>query len=52
MALGLTQEKQPKSVIQERVDKAIQMLDLADYAERRPSDLSGGQRQRLSLIHI
>ena len=49
MALGLTQEKQPKSVIQERVDKAIQMLDLADYAERRPSDLSGGQRQRVAI---
>ncbi|MEP6018315.1 MAG: ABC transporter ATP-binding protein [Paracoccaceae bacterium] len=49
MALGLTQEKQPKSVIQQRVDKAIQMLDLADYAERRPSDLSGGQRQRVAI---
>ncbi|AXI45468.1 sugar ABC transporter ATP-binding protein [Sulfitobacter sp. SK012] len=49
MALGLKQEKQPKTVINERVDKAIQMLDLGAYADRRPSDLSGGQRQRVAI---
>ena len=49
MALGLKQEKQPKDVIDERVDKAIQMLDLGAYVDRRPSDLSGGQRQRVAI---
>ncbi|NVO58608.1 ABC transporter ATP-binding protein [Rhodobacteraceae bacterium B1Z28] len=49
MALGLKQEKQPKSVIDERVGKAVQMLDLNDYIDRRPSDLSGGQRQRVAI---
>ena len=49
MSLGLKQEKQPKSVIEERVNKAIQMLDLGDYVDRRPSDLSGGQRQRVAI---
>lgn len=49
MALGLKQEKQPKSVINERVEKAVQMLDLAAYVDRRPSDLSGGQRQRVAI---
>ena len=49
MALGLKQEKQPKSVIDERVNKAIQMLDLGAYVDRRPSDLSGGQRQRVAI---
>ncbi|MEM7091025.1 MAG: ABC transporter ATP-binding protein [Pseudomonadota bacterium] len=49
MALGLKQEKQPKSVIDERVEKAVQMLDLAAYVDRRPSDLSGGQRQRVAI---
>ena len=49
MALGLKQEKQPKSVIDERVDKAVQMLDLTAYVDRRPSDLSGGQRQRVAI---
>ncbi|SHJ38272.1 carbohydrate ABC transporter ATP-binding protein, CUT1 family [Shimia gijangensis] len=49
MALGLRQEKQPKAVIEERVSKAIQMLDLNAYVDRRPSDLSGGQRQRVAI---
>ncbi|TDT75374.1 carbohydrate ABC transporter ATP-binding protein (CUT1 family) [Litoreibacter halocynthiae] len=49
MALGLKQEKQPKSVIEERVSKAVQMLDLGAYIDRRPSDLSGGQRQRVAI---
>lgn len=49
MSLGLKQEKQPKSVIDERVGKAIQMLDLGAYEDRRPSDLSGGQRQRVAI---
>ncbi len=49
MALGLKQEKQPKSVIDERVEKAVQMLDLGAYVDRRPSDLSGGQRQRVAI---
>jgi multiple sugar transport system ATP-binding protein len=49
MALGLKQEKKPKPVIEERVNKAIQMLDLTAYVDRRPSDLSGGQRQRVAI---
>ncbi len=49
MGLGLRQEKQPKSVIEERVNKAIKMLDLKAYVDRRPSDLSGGQRQRVAI---
>ncbi|SMX23669.1 ABC transporter ATP-binding protein [Boseongicola aestuarii] len=49
MALGLKQENQPKSVIEARVNKAVQMLDLGAYVDRRPSDLSGGQRQRVAI---
>lgn len=49
MALGLKQEKQPKSVIEDRVAKAVQMLDLGPLVDRRPSDLSGGQRQRVAI---
>ncbi|AXI43375.1 ABC transporter ATP-binding protein [Sulfitobacter sp. SK011] len=49
MTLGLKQEKQPKNVIDERVNKAVQMLDLTAYVDRRPSDLSGGQRQRVAI---
>ncbi|WP_187429735.1 Maltose/maltodextrin import ATP-binding protein MalK [Roseobacter fucihabitans] len=49
MALGLKQEKQPKSEIDARVDKATKMLDLGKYIDRRPADLSGGQRQRVAI---
>ncbi|WP_417242984.1 ABC transporter ATP-binding protein [Celeribacter sp.] len=49
MTLGLKQEKQPAAVIDERVNKAVQMLDLSAYVDRRPSDLSGGQRQRVAI---
>ncbi len=49
MVLGLKQEKQPKAVIDARVDKAVSMLALDAYVDRRPSDLSGGQRQRVAL---
>ena len=49
MTLGLKQEKQPKDVIDARVDKAIAMLDLTAYVDRRPCNLSGGQRQRVAI---
>ncbi len=51
MTLGLKQEKRPPTaVIEERVTKAVQMLDLGGaYVDRRPSDLSGGQRQRVAI---
>lgn len=49
MGLGLKQEGQSKSVIDERVSKASNMLDLAQYADRRPAELSGGQRQRVAI---
>jgi len=49
MSLGLKQENQPKSVIDERVSKASKMLDLDAYIDRRPAELSGGQRQRVAI---
>ena len=49
MTLALKQERQPKSVIDERVAKASKMLNLEEYLERFPSELSGGQRQRVAI---
>ena len=34
---------------QQRLDRALQMLDLEAYKDRLPKDLSGGQRQRVAL---
>ncbi len=49
MTLALKQERQPKSIIEERVQKAARMLDLEPYLDRYPSELSGGQRQRVAI---
>ncbi|WP_170758507.1 ABC transporter ATP-binding protein [Ruegeria lacuscaerulensis] len=49
MTLALKQEKQPKSVIEERVANASRMLNLEPYLDRYPSELSGGQRQRVAI---
>ena len=49
MTLALKQERQPKAVIEDRVAKAAQMLNLDPYLDRYPSELSGGQRQRVAI---
>ncbi len=49
MTLALKQARLNKTVINERVAKVSQMLDLEDYLHRYPSELSGGQRQRVAI---
>src|SRR5690625_1862295 len=49
MAYGLKIKKFPKAEIQERVQKAAQILELSHLLERRPRELSGGQRQRVAM---
>ncbi|MGH3375776.1 MAG: ABC transporter ATP-binding protein, partial [Actinoallomurus sp.] len=36
-------------VIAERVRRAAEILNLADYLDRKPGELSGGQRQRVAM---
>lgn len=49
IAFGLESEKLPKPEVQSRVQEALEMIGLADFAQRRPAQLSGGQRQRVAL---
>ncbi|NLR10253.1 MULTISPECIES: ABC transporter ATP-binding protein [Lactobacillaceae] len=49
VAFGLTLKKLAKSVIAERVAKALKLVQLADYGDRAISELSGGQRQRIAI---
>jgi multiple sugar transport system ATP-binding protein len=49
IAFSLQVRKEPKSVIDERVKEAADMLDLSPYLERYPKALSGGQRQRVAM---
>lgn len=46
---GLKAHKLEKDEIQKRLDEALEMLDLEEYARRTPKQLSGGQRQRVAL---
>jgi sulfate transport system ATP-binding protein len=46
VAFGLTVRKRPKKEIDARVDELLEIVGLAGYQTRYPSQLSGGQRQR------
>ncbi|MDQ7037145.1 MAG: ABC transporter ATP-binding protein [Anaerolineae bacterium] len=49
VAFGLRMRRIQRKGIKKRVDEVLQMVDLQDYADRRPVQLSGGQRQRVAL---
>jgi len=49
MAFGLKMRKVDKSIIDEKVKDAAQILDLDELLNRKPKQLSGGQRQRVAL---
>jgi spermidine/putrescine transport system ATP-binding protein len=52
IAFGLEVKGTPKTEIQQRVGEMLQMVELADYADRMPSQLSGGQQQRVALARM
>ena len=49
IGFGLRQEGIEKRKIAERVDEAMAMLELCEFAKRKPHQLSGGQQQRVAL---
>ncbi|WP_442601929.1 ABC transporter ATP-binding protein [Paenibacillus sp. KN14-4R] len=49
IAFGLQTRKQPKAVIQEKVERALAQVHLTTYGSRRIDQLSGGQQQRVAL---
>jgi len=49
VAYGLKMEKRPKDEIQQRVIDALTMVQLEDFAKRKPHQLSGGQQQRVAI---
>jgi multiple sugar transport system ATP-binding protein len=49
MAFSLKLAKAPKTVIQERVNRAAEILGLQEFLTRYPRQLSGGQRQRVAM---
>ena len=49
LAFSLKLRHLKRQEIEQRVQKAAQMLGLGEYLRRRPRELSGGQRQRVAL---
>jgi multiple sugar transport system ATP-binding protein len=49
IAFGLKMAGEPKQVIDQKVAKAAQILNLTPYLDRKPRQLSGGQRQRVAI---
>jgi len=49
VAFGLRQEGVPRNEIHERVFEALDLVQMAGYARRKPHQLSGGQQQRVAL---
>jgi spermidine/putrescine transport system ATP-binding protein len=49
VAYGLRVKNAPKNEIGGRVDEALRMVKMNEFADARPSRLSGGQQQRVAL---
>lgn len=49
IAFGLKVVKEKKSVIKERVEKLMELVNIKGLGKRYPNQLSGGQRQRVAF---
>ena len=49
IAFGLETRGVARAAIEERVSKALQLVQLGGHGERMPRELSGGQQQRVAL---
>ena len=49
VAFGLKRDGMPKGQIEERVTQMLDLVQLKQYAKRKPHQLSGGQQQRVAL---
>lgn len=49
VAYGLRTRRLPKHEIDTRTRETLELVKLADFADRRPRQLSGGQQQRVAL---
>ena len=49
LSFGLRMMNTPKNIINEKIDKAANLLQINELLKRKPSQLSGGQRQRVAI---
>ena len=49
IAFGLRQQKTPKDVIERKVGRVLELVDLEGFERRKIRTLSGGQQQRIAI---
>ena len=49
VGFGLKMQGKPADEIRRRAEQMLELVRLAEYADRRPAQLSGGQKQRVAL---
>ncbi len=49
IAYGLKREGLPKAKISNRVEEVLELVQMSQFAKRKPHQLSGGQQQRVAL---
>lgn len=49
VGFGLREQRVSKAELRSRVGKALELVAMADFADRRPAQLSGGMQQRVAL---
>lgn len=49
VAYGLEKDRVPKGALRNRVAEILELVQLSQFAKRKPNQLSGGQRQRVAL---
>ena len=49
VAYGLKARKTPKDEMNQRVNEALELVQISHLADRKPNELSGGQQQRVAL---
>ncbi|HXU34367.1 MAG TPA: ABC transporter ATP-binding protein [Thermoanaerobaculia bacterium] len=49
VAFGLKMKKVPAAEVVRRVDRMLDLVQIATFADRKPAQLSGGQKQRVAL---
>ena len=49
VAFGLEEKRLPRAEIRQGVAKALELVGLTEFANRKPGQISGGQQQRVAL---
>jgi spermidine/putrescine transport system ATP-binding protein len=49
VAFGLRRQGAPRAEVTRRVDETLELVQLTEFAGRKPAQLSGGQQQRVAL---